>query len=467
MRAAATFGEDRGRPASIRSRIGLVAPWRFLQLRAAMPTVFISHSCKDHEQVPPPGLSALEAAARAERLAFARKLRDTLHARLKKNKRYEVFLDVRGGLQAGDIWQDGLHSALRTCAAGVVLLTPESLESGWVLKEATILSWRVFERQAVILVPVVLGVPADELARRGFGALALDQIQWVRVTGTDDAALASAVTEIVKSLDRIPPSPLAADKVLPPTERWIEAFAQDLRTATGTDSQKLTADYLVNMCRALEIHPEQRARFDRDPHINLAAQALLASQHQIVDFLKEAGDPKPPLRESLRKAVAALWVDPVPASRLASGGSVIAIDAEESSSAREYILRAFCNRIDPEHIIEPGDVTNGADADVIAAVEDALGVYFDVDDPAALASEVARRGPIFVILGPGSVRPTVLDAITAKYPQITVVTAAGLRPSDRLGRWWDPARLLYPLLQPKREAAATRFRNKLQAFVNG
>jgi hypothetical protein len=30
------------------------------------------------------------------------------------------------------------------------------------------------ERQPVVLVPVVLGVPAEELTKRGFGALALD-----------------------------------------------------------------------------------------------------------------------------------------------------------------------------------------------------------------------------------------------------------------------------------------------------
>ena len=430
-----------------------------------MPTVFISHSCKDSEPAPPPGAPAQDVA-RAERLGFARRLRDALHTALEKDKRYEVFLDVRGGLTAGDIWQDGLHSALRRCAAGVVLLTPESLESGWVLKEATILSWRVFQREPILLVPVVLGVTDDDLAKRGFGALALDQIQWVRVAGTDDAAVASTVTRIVAALERIPPSSLVADKVLPPTEKWIKEFAEDLQAATGVTSGALNADYLVNMCRALDIHPEQRRILDDDPHVGLASHALLANQDQIVDFLNEAGNPKMPLRESLKKAVAALWVDPVPASRIATGGSVIALDAEESSSAREYILRAFCNQIDAHHIVEPSDVTNGTDADVITAIEDAVGDYFEIDDPAALAKAVERRGPIFVVLGPGSVRATVLDTLTARYPQLTFVTVAGPSPRERLGTWWDPARLLYPPLQPKREKAAARFRNQLQAFVN-
>jgi hypothetical protein len=60
---------------------------------AAMPTIFISHSCKDNEQAPPATLSPQDAAARAGRLAFSRKLRDALVTALKKNQRYKVFLD--------------------------------------------------------------------------------------------------------------------------------------------------------------------------------------------------------------------------------------------------------------------------------------------------------------------------------------------------------------------------------------
>ena len=431
-----------------------------------MPTVFISHSCKDHELAPPAGLSAADAAARAARLTFARKLRDTLHADLTQGGRFDVFLDVRGGLNPGDIWQDGLHTALRSCNGGVVLLSPESLESGWVLKEATILSWRVFLREPVVLVPVVLGVTDADLEKRGFGALQLNQIQRVRVNGTDDAAVAQAVLDIANGLARIPANALAQDQVLSRTERWIQEFAQQLREATTSGSATLTNDYLIKMCRSLDIQPEQRERFDADPHLNLAAQALLASEGQIVRFLNEAGKPQKPLREELKKTVATQWVDPVPASRLAAAtGAVVAIDATEASSAREYVLRAYCNKIDQDRIVEPTDVTDGSDAEIITSIEDGLDAVFPIDDAAALTKDVQDNGPIFVILGPGSVRPSVLDAVTAKYPRITIVTAAGTSPFDRLGPWRNRAALLYPLLQPNREAAATRFRNRLLKFV--
>jgi hypothetical protein len=432
-----------------------------------MPTIFISHSCKDNEQAPPAILSPPDAAARAGRLAFSRKLRDALDTELKKNPRYTVFLDVRGGLKPGDIWQDGLHRALRTCSAGVVLLTPESLESGWVLKETTILSWRVFLREPVVLVPIVLGVSDDELARRGFGALSLDRIQWVRVGATDQASIDRAVKETVAVFDdKVPDDPLALDQVLPPTERWIQELAEYLRSATASGSTALTTDSFVRMCRALDISPEERKRFDDDPHVKLASQALLASDSQIVRLLNEAGTPLKPLREALKEVVAPLWVDPAPASRLAESAShVVAIDATETKSAREYILRAFCNRIDPDRIVEPTDVTDGSDAQVLDAIVDAVGELFPIDDAAALRSDVEKDGPIFVILGPGSVRPTILDALTRDYPQLTFVTVAGAKPEVRLGAWWTRVRLLYPLLQPNREQAASRYRNRLLKFV--
>jgi hypothetical protein len=243
-------------------------------------------------------------------------------------------------------------------------------------------------------------------------------------------------------------------------------LAEHLRSATTSGSTALTTDSLVRMCRALEISPEERQRFDDDPHVKLATHALLASDSQIVRLLNEAGTPQKPLREALKEAVTPLWVDAAPASRLAaSAGAVVAIDATETKSAREYILRAFCNHIDPDRIVEPTDVTDGSDAQVLDAIVAAVGELFPIDDRAALTKDVEKDGPIFVILGPGSVRPTILDALTRDFPQLTLVTVAGAKPEVRLGAWWTQVRLLYPLLQPNREQAASRYRNRLLKFV--
>jgi hypothetical protein len=430
-----------------------------------MPTVFISHSCKDNEV--PPAAPTPEQAARQARLVFARTLRGRLHAALQPD--FEVFLDVRGGLNPGDIWQDGLHSALRTCDAGVVLLTPESLESGWVLKEATILSWRVFLRERILLVPVVLNVADAALETRGFSALGLSQIQRVDVKGTDDAAVTDAVARIVGALkDKIPPPALSSAAELPPTETWILELAEQLQFVTAGGLDALAVNRLKKMCSALGIPPEDRDRFDKDPLVKLASHVLMAEYGQILAFLNAAGKPPQAQREELKVRVSALWVDPTPASRLAAGtAKVIALDATEAKSAYEYVVRAYCNQLEPDRIIMPTDVTDGTDTATIATIVGTVGKFFPITNAAALTKEVDDHGPLFVILGPGSVRPSVLDALTRDYPQLTWVAAAGTSPQARLGDWWTKVGVLQPPLQPGREAEADLFRNRLQAYVTG
>jgi len=431
-------------------------------------TVFISHSCKDNETAPPAGLSAQQAADRAERLKFARRVRDQLHAKLNKTKGLEVFLDVRGGLKASDVWRNGLHTALRTCSAGVVLLTPESLESGWVLKEATILSWRVFLGEPVVLVPIVLGVTPEDLEKRGFGALNLDAIQWLAAMGTDDAEIKRVAKEAAELIATKIPKPLAQARPLQPPEAWIQEFAVCLGRAIGTTTPDLNNQYLVGMCRELGIAPADADRFDGDPLINLASQALFADEDQIVRFLRHAGAPPEPQRAELQQAVAALWVDPTPASRLLTEkATVIAIDASEAASAREYVARAFCNKVAWDRVVQPSDVTGGSDADVIAEIKTSLEAVLPIEDLPELNLDIQKNGRAYVILGPGSSRPSVLDSVTTAWPPLTYIVAAGPKPQEKLGKWWSKALRLYPLLQPSREKAAFRFRNRLAKLVKG
>jgi hypothetical protein len=432
-------------------------------------TVFISHSCKDNEKAAPAGLTAEAAKARAQRLGFARKLRDTLNEKLKKDKRFKVFLDVRGGLKAGNVWREGLHNALRTCSAGVVLLTPESLDSRWVLKEATILSWRVFLGEPMVLIPIVLGISQEDLEQRGFGALDLDAIQWVRVPNADAAGLALAVKETVEALIAKISDPLADDEEMPATELWIRELAVCLKEVVDSPQPALTKQYLQGMCKELDIPPEDRLRFGDDPLVNIASHVLVAEENQILRFLLRAGDPKRPQRESLRDAVSSLWVDPTPASRLlARNKQVIVIDAMEMASAREYLVRALCNKVDWMRYAEVSDQTGGADVEVLDEIRKCVNDIAPIDSKGALEADIARNGPIYVILGPGSARASVLDSVTADYPGVKFIVAAGAKPQDKLDAWYKRAMVLYPLLQPRtREDAGARFRAKLSKFVKG
>lgn len=434
------------------------------------PTVFISHSCKDNERHPPPSLTNEQIRARRARLDFARMVRDRLEQRLTDGRRagereFEVFLDVDGGLSAGDIWRDELHKALRTCDGGVILLTPDSIESGWVLKEATILSWRVFEDKSVIVVPIVVDLQKADLDRNGFGPLDLDQIQWVEIA--NESELTEKIEEVVAALGRIPERLRESNTTLSRTDRWITGFAERLaRAAQG----RLSTDSLHRMFEAIDIAPDERDQFDSDPFVVLARQAILATGPQIVMMLNKAGDPDRMQREELRNAASMMWVDAAPASHLllaARCGRVIAIDSTESRTLREYVLRACCNDIDSDRIVEPPQVTSGTHDDAITAITSTLAELYPLEDPVALSNDVRQNGPIFVLLGPGLVRPSVLAEMTTSYPQLTYLAATGPEPHKTLGAWTNNVVMLQPILQPNREKEATRFRNRLKLFVDG
>jgi hypothetical protein len=428
--------------------------------------VFISHSCKDKEKKPPAGLTKEAAAARATRLEVCRKLRTELEKRLNADKRFKAFLDMRD-LKGGDVWRDGLHAALRTCAAGVVLLTPESIQSQWVLKEATILSWRVFLREPVVLIVFVLDVPPEALQQHGFGALDLDAIQQIQLAGRTQADIKKAVTEAVDVLRSRVARPLSDARRLPPTEVWIKGFAERLSMIVGTRQTELRDEFLRGMCDELKIPRKDRDRFDADPLVHIASHVLVADDNQVVRFLDQAGRPDEPQRKNLREWLAALWVEATPAiGVLARNKQVIAIDATEVATVREYLIRAYCNKVPWPRVVTPNDVTGGTDAEVLAEVKRELAAVVDIDTAAKLKTDLDQNGPVYVILGPGSTRPSILDAVTKAYQGVTFLVAAGDQPQDKLGAWYKRAQLLYPLLQgATREQAGIRFRNKLQKFV--
>ncbi len=436
------------------------------------PTIFISHSCKDGETAPPAGLSADEVAARQARLTFARALRTKLVHRLGDGGRragepkLHAYLDRRD-LRGGDLWRTGLHEALGTSAGGVILLSPESIESKWVLKEATILTWRAFADRRVVVVPVILGVSDADLAARGFEPLGLDQIQWVKVDDPSDAELDRAVEETIASLARIPPNPLASAETLSPIDRWIEELAEQL-TAVAPGRSELRADTLRQMFDALAISQDERelGLAATDPYLALARQAFVATGDQILDLVNHAGGSEAPKRAAIKSSVAPIWVEPAPASRLfhaAQPGAVIAVDATEMVTLHDYVLRAYCNKIRPDRIVKTTDVLDGTVDQVAAEVERALeaqGWYVD-----ELREEVDAGDPILVLLGPGSARPDVLAKLTADFSPVTFIVAAGSAPEKKLRDWTRPVTVLRPGLQPSRERAGRKLRTKLRIYV--
>jgi hypothetical protein len=139
--------------------------------------VFISHSCKDAE-LRAHGYADSDPAdipdERLRRLRFTQIVRDSVFEALSAYA--EPKLD-RACLQAGDEWPLKLKQWLAECQAGVIFLTPEALESDWVLTETTILCWRHSLDSRVKVFPVWLSVDDASLQRFGFKPTEISRIQ--------------------------------------------------------------------------------------------------------------------------------------------------------------------------------------------------------------------------------------------------------------------------------------------------
>src|SRR4051812_16550940 len=117
--------------------------------------IFISHSAKE---------------------SYAQEALDLLESVLATNG-FEVLLD-RKRLQPGSAWRPELHGWMRRCHGAVVLFSEAALKSDWVLQAATILNFRRYGDDRVLLVPVFLPpVEQRHLQQNSFHAVALDEVQ--------------------------------------------------------------------------------------------------------------------------------------------------------------------------------------------------------------------------------------------------------------------------------------------------
>ncbi len=121
------------------------------------PRIFVSHSSADKQ------LTADVCAQLA----------------LDGDPRFELLVDV-DRLEAGHPWPKQLHEWMARCDAALILLTPAAAGSDWVLKEATILAWRLALEPGFRLFIARHDDVSDELlAEQKFGPLQLDQVQWL------------------------------------------------------------------------------------------------------------------------------------------------------------------------------------------------------------------------------------------------------------------------------------------------
>jgi len=300
------------------------------------PKIFLSHSCKDSE-ISDAILLDDEQDPRRRRLKFARTVRDRVVEIL--SDRFTPLLD-RELLDPGDRWRTKLLHWLGICDGAMILLSEDSIESRWVLQEATVLTWRKWLQQPFVLVPVVLGhLPKEKLAEKGFAPLQLDEIQAARLDAAVELNTANAELLADTVAQRF--LGLAAGSEDNELQRWIEDVAVRLK--------EVDEKILARACTPLGIDDEDWAHFPDRP--TMVASHLLYANLQ--DARKALESLKPGFTQqgsfaAIVALVLPIWVHAEAAAGIVApsrNGAIpraFALNTAEFDTARDYLQRAFC-----------------------------------------------------------------------------------------------------------------------------
>ena len=208
---------------------------------------------------------------------------------------FEVLIDY-DQIDAGGAWRNVIHEMLVACDAAVVLFGERALTSRWVLKEATILTWRHSLDRAFKVVPVLLpGVSPPDLVSETFSPLQLDNIQ--QVAANDAREIAAVVGKSLVGLVR-------SDS---PFDRLAIGIADLLgRVGDGTLELACRRNFQV----PYRVGPHGRRQFAE----LLADKILLNPANcvaQAIQILKELSPTlTADVAAQILSAVETLWVDP-------------------------------------------------------------------------------------------------------------------------------------------------------------
>ena len=195
-----------------------------------MPSIFLSHSSGD---------------------GLVGRIRDKLYDKLTAQG-FEVLLD-RELLSGGMEWRPALHRWLGECDGAVILFSQAALDSAWVLKESTILTWRRSLGSKVKVLPVLVGCRREQVVEhRAFKPLDLGSLQFLRFdeTAPREQANKMLIDALIGELASLQPD--ASDA---PLRAWIRDVALLL-------SKVDPADHLKDAARVLDIDADARSRFE-------------------------------------------------------------------------------------------------------------------------------------------------------------------------------------------------------------
>jgi hypothetical protein len=330
-------------------------------------------------------------------------------------------------LQPGVEWPQYLHEMMAQCQAAIVLLTGNAVASPWVLKEATILTWRrSLDPQFAVFVAKDAAVVSDaRLDQERFGPLMLPFVQ--QIATTDVAIVAAQVRARLKGLAQ---PDLSFESVLRPVRDLVSQVARVAPSTIMAVAQKLG---VVEARWRPNVPPEEE-------RVRSIATKLVCGRlgaYAAVDVLfAELAQTAPPAKvlEQLLGIVGPHWIEPDAAGRLPlvlSGGSRRAA-VINGAYVQDFTATMFLRRAHPLSLLHsliptaggsPGAIVDDVTAQICRYMRESEGATGSDDEIIAdLAIGPAIR---YVLLPPPPPDQSSLDALTARFPKLGFVISTG------------------------------------------
>jgi TIR domain len=350
---------------------------------------------------------------------FVQRLRESL-----TNKGYEVLLDL-SELQAADDWNEEIHEWLAACHAGIVLLTPHSIERPWVLKEATILTWRrSLDTRHFKLFPALFDDVTDAMLEKAkFAPLVIKSLQ--AVAGKTPEAIANEVAQIIGDpmevetpLDQL--AKVLADLLVPPNAG--QSTAEKLARKLGVDEKGWVPNSPPELSRILLI----AGRLVRE---NLGTYSDV---YQLMKDLLEAM-PSISVARKVLALVAPYWVSTDAAGRFCEVAArderwAIAMNGSYLSkfTIEMYLLRAFPLRGQIYELKLPGGGSENMIQEIIEDVYAALEQLWGEDRATARELLDTHPDPLFVVLPEAVSDAAALAQLQTEFPHLTFILNPGI-----------------------------------------
>jgi len=396
-----------------------------------MPSIFLSHSAKT---------------------PFAERVRNGVAARLEEQG-FTVLLD-RTCLDPGDAWRPKLHRYLGSCHGAVLLFSEEALQSDWVLKEATILTWRHSLNRQLRIVPALLGaVTPDKTQIDRFRALELGEIQFARIAATaeTDENADALIEEIVR-----PFRDFAYGETDPAMRDWLRSVRDCLRRASPEALEEAAG----------EMKMAPRSWDNADDLVSTLAYHLLCSDFRgSLEALRILASSVPKeFFSRLVDLVVPTWVSQeaarliLPVTRLDPAHRNLAINAEYPDTGECYLWRATCCRLGVPPIRATDVSGEAAEEETLVRFDRACRRAFGLGEDKPLkwlrhAFDTATE-PVFLMVGEGAMDREVLAALRQRYGSPTFVLLSGPSFPDREALGLPELETIEPALGPDEEMDA-------------